>query len=134
MSTYKQFENYVRKTWRVLEDRDAKPPKGYMGLLFETSDDRSQILLIHPSEDLGGGEVAIVLSRIGELSGNKLKKALEFCSECFIGGLVSIDGFIYLRHSILLANVDENEIEIPILAVSAVADVLEEKLLGSDAS
>ena len=132
MSTYKEFEKYVKSNYKVGEkEKDA--PEGFMRLLFETSKGRSHWLMIgegHKSDLIG--ETADVMSFIGDLKGAKLNEALELVSDFPLGGLVTVAGHLTFRHTILLDNVDENEIDVPLLAVAFFADVLEQKFTGGD--
>ena len=46
MSTYKEFERYVKSNYKVGEKKkDA--PDGFMQLLFKTTEGRSQVLMIN---------------------------------------------------------------------------------------
>ena len=132
MSTYKEFEKYVKSNYKVGEkDKDA--PEGFMQLLFETSEGRSQVLMIgegHKSDLIG--ETADVMSFIGDLKGAKLNEALEVVYDFPLGGLMTVAGHLTFRHTILLDNVDENEIDVPLLAVAFLADILEQRFSGGD--
>ena len=132
MATYKEFEKYVKSNYKVGEkEKDA--PEGFMRLLFETSKGRSHWLMIgegHKSDLIG--ETAEVMSFVGDLKGAKLNEALELVSDFPLGGLVTVAGHLTFRHTILLDNVDENEIKVPLLAVAFFADVLEQKFTGGD--
>ena len=64
MSTYKEFERYVKSNYKVGEKKkDA--PDGFMQLLFKTTEGRSQVLMINEGNksDLIG-ETADVMSFI----------------------------------------------------------------------
>ena len=132
MSTYKEFEKYVKSNYKVGEkDKDA--PDGFMHLLFKTSEGRSQVLMIgegHKSDLIG--ETADVMSFIGDLKGAKLNEALEVVYDFPLGGLMTVAGHLTFRHTILLDNVDENEIDVPLLAVAFLADILEQRFSGGD--
>jgi len=132
MSTYKEFEKYVKSNYKVGEkDKDA--PDGFMQLLFKTSEGRSQVLMIgegHKSDLIG--ETADVMSFIGDLKGAKLNEALEVVYDFPLGGLMTVAGHLTFRHTILLDNVDENEIDVPLLAVAFLADILEQRFSGGD--
>ena len=133
MSTYKEFEKYVKSNFRVGETpKDA--PEGFMLVFLDIPQNgRSQVLLIgkgHKSDLIG--ETADVMSFVGDLKGAKLNEALELVSDFPLGGLVTVAGHLTFRHTILLDNVDENEIDVPLLAVAFFADVLEQKFTGGD--
>ena len=133
MSTYKEFEKYVKSNFRVGETpKDA--PEGFMLVFLDIPQNgRSQVLLIgkgHKSDLIG--ETADVMSFVGDLKGAKLNEALEASYGFALGGLVMLGGRVTFRHTILLDNVDENEIDVPLLAVAFFADVLEQKFTGGD--
>lgn len=132
MSSYKEFEQYVKSNYKLYKkEKDA--PEGFMQLGFELPNGRSQSLMIgkgHKSDFIG--ETADVMSFIGDLKGAKLNEALEAVCDCALGGLMTVAGHLAFRHTILLDNVDENEIDIPLMAVAAFADVLERKFSGGD--
>ena len=132
MSTYKEFEQYVKSNYKsYTKVNDA--PEGFMQLLFATTNGRSQALMIGPGNksDLIG-ETADVMSFIGDLKGAKLNEALEVVYGFALGGLMTVAGHLTFRHTILLDNVDENEIDVPLLAVAFLADALEQKFSGGD--
>ena len=133
MSTYKEFEKYVKSNFRVGETpKDA--PEGFMLVFLDIPQNgRSQVLLIgkgHKSDLIG--ETADVMSFVGDLKGAKLNEALEASYGFPLGGLVTVGGHLMFRHTILLDNVDENEIKVPLMAVAYLADVLEQKFSGGD--
>ena len=132
MSTYKEFEKYIKSNFKVApKKKDA--PEGFMHLFFEQPNGRSQALMIsegNKSDFLG--ETADVMSFIGDLKGAKLNEALELAYSFPLGGLITAGGHLMFRHTILLDNVDENEIDIPLMAVAYCADVLEQKFSGGD--
>ncbi len=132
MSSYKEFEQYVKSNFKLYEKK-KEAPEGFMQLGFELPDGRSQSLMIgkgHKGDFIG--ETADVMSFIGDLKGAKLNEALEVVNEFPLGGLVTVGGHLVFRHTILLDNVDENEIKVPLLAVAYLADVLEQKFSGGD--
>ena len=128
MATYKEFEKYVRENFEVLPEST----KDLLAIGFNISDDRTQIVFINRGGSQSFGEVAHVVSFLGEISGKKLEKALEETSRLNVGGLVKIEGRIAYRCSIMLEDVDESEIEKSIRIAAVGSDHLEEMFTGED--
>lgn len=130
MSTYKQFEAYVKKNLNVVQPEKA--PKGFMALLYALPDDRSHIVFVAPGpeSDLFGA-TATLLAPIGELNAKQTNAALEMCSN-LLYGLVKIGDRVFMKTTLLLENIDENEIHDPFLMICLNADMLEEEILGQD--
>ena len=128
MATYKEFEKYVRENFEVLPEST----KDLLAIGFNISDDRTQIVFINRGGSQSFGEVAHVVSILGEISGKKLEKALEETSRLNVGGLVKIEGRIAYRCSIMLEDVDESEIEKSIRIAAMGSDHLEEMFTGED--
>ena len=128
MATYKEFEKYLRENFKVRPEST----KDLLAIGFNLPDDRTQIVFITRGGSQSFGEVAHVVSFLGELSGKKLEKALEETSRLNIGGLVKIEGRIAYRCSIMLEDVDESEIEKSIRIAAIGSDHLEEMFTGED--
>jgi hypothetical protein len=130
MATYKQFEAYIRKNFKVLPNKDA--PKGFMVMGFNLPNGRSHVIFIAPSgssDELG--DVATLLAPIGKLNAKQIDAALTMCFDMPYG-LVKADAAVFVKTALILENIDENEIEIPIRSIIISADILEEKILGVD--
>lgn len=129
MATYKEFEKFVKSKFGATSPEDA--PSGFMGLEVPIGS-RSQIVFFTKSGNDKIGENARVISFVGEVKGSKLVEALEQAAELIIGGLVIVNGELALSHTILLENVDENEISLPLVAIAVTADAFEKQYVGGD--
>jgi len=47
-------------------------------------------------------------------------------------GLVKIDATIFVQTTLLLDNIDENEINLPMFSLAFNADLIEQEILGED--
>ena len=131
MATYKEFEKYVSANFKV-QNNPPNSPKGFMTIDIDTGGGRSQIIFVGHAGNEVFGDTADVISFIGEITGKKLEKALEVAYGCVFGGLVKIGDAIAYRCTIILENVDENEIDKPLLMAAHGADRLEKLLTGED--
>ena len=129
MATFKEVEIYIRKNFKCREKEKGK--ENFISIVF-AGDGRSQQIICIGGRNEAMGEFLKVISPIGKISGKKLEKALEEAFECPLGGLVKLEDMIYLSTTIILENVDENEIEHSIRGTAAIADEFEKELLGSD--
>ena len=130
MATYKQFEAYLKKNLKVIQPEDA--PKGFMALNYALPKDRSHMVFVAPGpENELFGPTATLIAPIGELTAKQVDTALTMCSN-LLYGLVKIGEYVYVKTTLLLENIDENEIHIPLNMICWNADILEGKILGQD--
>lgn len=130
MSTYKQFQAYVQKNLKVLQP--DKAPKGFMALSYALPNDRSHIVFVAPGpENDFFGPTATLLAPVGELSVKQADAALIMCFD-LLYGLVKLGNALYMKTTLLLENIDENEIHIPLNMICLNADMLEEQIVGKD--
>ncbi len=128
MATFKEVEIYIRKNFKC---REKEKGKDLIWIGFG-GDDRSQQIICSGHRNEAMGEYLKIVSPIGKLSGKKLEKALEMALVCPLGGLVKVGDLIALSTTIILENVDENEIEHSIRGTAFIADEFEKELLGLD--
>jgi len=131
MATYKEFESYVRENLTVI-DRPGDP-EGYLVLRFALPDDRSHVVLVAPRDSVDSpfGETAIIMAPIGEMTAKQTDSALRYCAKMMYG-LVKIDATIFVQTTLLLDNIDENEINLPMFSLAFNADLIENEILGED--
>lgn len=133
MARWSDVERFVKSNFKVM----PSAPKGMMGLVFNLPDGRSQaILLSHESGDETSldAERVQILSRIGRLSPSKVVDACRGAMATGFGGIVQLGEDTFLRHTVLIENLDENEIVIPMRMVAILADIMEQRLTGADKS
>jgi len=130
MATYKQFEAFVKKNLKVIQPEKA--PKGFMALNYAMPNDRSHIVFVAPGpESELFGPTATLMAPIGELTAKQVDSALTMCSN-MLYGLVKLGERVFVKTTLLLENIDENEIHIPLITICLDADILEGKILGQD--
>jgi hypothetical protein len=128
MATWKDVEKYIRSEYKVLPDS----PKGMIAIDYKTPGGRGQLVFISNGGNEAMGDALQISSFIGKLSSTKLIEACSEAANMVVGGIVQIDDMTVLRHSVLLENLDENEILKPLVAITTCADHLEKKLTGKD--
>jgi hypothetical protein len=128
MATYKEFEKYIKANYNLVPESN----RDLMAIGFNLPNGRSQLVFLERGGSDTFGEVAQVLSFLGELTGKKLEKALEETWKLNAGGLVKIGDKIAYRCSIILADVDESEIDKSIAIAAAGGDYLEKTFTGED--
>ena len=129
MATYKEFEKFVKSEFGAGADQDA--PAGFMSVVVPVGN-RSQLVIFARGGTDKVGEAVHLLSFVGEVKGSKLVEALTHAADLVIGGLVILGDKLAIKHTILLENVDENEISIPLIAIAVTADVFEKQYVGGD--
>jgi len=130
MATYKQFEAFVKKNLKVAQPKDA--PKGFMALSFAMPNNRSHIVLVAPGPDNEFfGATATLMAPVGKLTAKQVDSALTMCSN-LLYGLVKIGDNVFVKTTLLLENIDDNEIHTPLNMICLDADILEGKILGQD--
>ena len=129
MATYMEFEKFVKSEYGAGASKDA--PAGFMKLEVPLGS-RSQLVFFARCGTDTVGEAVTLLSFVGEVKGSKLVEALTKATDLVIGGLVICNDKLALKHTILLENVDENEITIPLIAIAVTADVFEKQYVGGD--
>ena len=130
MATYKEFEKFVKSQYGAVAPEDAPP--GFTAIKIPFADGRSQIVFFTKSDTSKLGENVAVISLVGQVKGAKLVEALTHAFDLGIGGLVIVNGELALSHTILLENVDENEIALPLFSIAVTADEFEKKYVGGD--
>jgi hypothetical protein len=128
MATWQDVERFIRSNYTVLPDA----PKGMIALSFSIPGGRSQMVFVSSGGNETIGSVVHISSVIGQLTSAKVADACREASEMVVGGIVQMGDHTVLRHSVLLENLDENELVNPLLAVTLAADNLEKKLTGRD--
>ena len=131
MATYKEFENYIRANLEVIDWPDA--PKGYIKLTFSLPDDRSHVVMVAPRDasDSPFGETATIMAPIGKMTAKQTDAALIYCAKMMYG-LVKIEETVFVQTTLLLDNIDDNEINLPMFSLAFNADLIEAEIFGED--
>lgn len=128
MANWTDLTTYVRSHYKISHEA-----QGMLGMTFETTDLRSQLVFLwHVTLMDGTEEWVQIESPIGELGSLDLARAIREAGQTACGGLASTDGFLTFRHAVPLLNLNINEFERPLLLVTGTADRLERLLTGGD--
>jgi hypothetical protein len=126
MSTWKDVQEYVHKTYKV-EDVN----EGLMKLTFNMGDGRSQVGFVeHAFNDKA--DWIKVHSPIGPVDTVNLKSAAKIASDKIVGGIIVMSDMVYLSNAMPLENLDTNELEEPLHRILSIADEMERNLVGGD--
>lgn len=128
MATWNDVVAHLNSNYKCKQVNEAM-----IALTFNMGEGRSQIVFVELAGNDRIGEWAKVGSPVGRKS--DLKKLEAYCAaaeELVCGGIVYTGEFIMLRDSFPLLNLDVNELEIPLVAITASADSIERSITGGD--
>jgi hypothetical protein len=128
VATWRDVQDFIKTKLKTLPD----PPPGTLGLWFNLPDGRKHRVFLQHEHSKAVGDVVHIISPIGELSKEKVLKACELMAVIGVGGIVQMGRLTTIRHTVLIENLDENELMDPLSFVMVHADLLEQKLTGSD--
>jgi hypothetical protein len=130
VATWEELRQYIGMTQRV----DENSGEDWVTFVLATSGDRmQQVFVSKMTLDDGKEEWAVIESPFGEIDKIDLAKALQELSALVCGGLGLFQGnLVTLRHAVPLASLDAQEFDRPLMLVTTAADLLEDKLSGSD--
>ncbi len=127
MPTWEDIRGFLREHYRVVDDDERA-----MGVLIEFDNRRRQHISISPFEAFDRQWLRFE-TRICQQA---LLDAIEACrvnAEMAVGSLaLDSEGFYVARHTALLDTLDLDELIVPMHALTAFADDLEERLTGRD--
>jgi hypothetical protein len=126
MATWEEVKGHLKSTYNVQKDEG-----GFVTLVIEYDDDRSQLVLVG-ARDVKGEEWIQIYSPIGALSANQLTPVLEALDAAEAGGLVKLGDNYHVRHCTPIADLSAEELDMPLRIIAGAADVLEEKFVGGD--
>jgi hypothetical protein len=127
MATWTYVKDFIQANFKA---RDVEEDR--LRLDFGFDDGRSQMVLVSHIVSNGGAEWVEVESPVAKVAEVDLGAALEFVSSQVCGSLSRAGEFLTVRHTLPLANVDQNEIIDPIRSIALAGDVLEQRLTGVD--
>lgn len=105
---------------------------GLLRMQLLVGNSRSQeVWLYFEHHDLVGDwlSVASPIGRVGEVD---ITEAARITWNQIAGGIVVVNDIVFVRNSMPMANLDENELDLPLEIVTVVADGLEQTLLNRD--
>lgn len=127
MATWAEVKRTIRQNFKVADES-----QDVLKLIFETNDDRTQIVFIEKTQNADGELWVQISSPIGIIDTSEIDDALEIVGETLCGGLIKENGTHYVRHSMLADDLSYDELIWPLNIVCETADMLEEKFIGSD--
>jgi hypothetical protein len=128
MATWADVITYVRSTYKIA---DEKPDA--IKLVFEVGGLRTQVVMLWHLTLAGGREEWVQIeSPIGNVGTVDLRRALDAVGDTVCGGLGKLGDLVTFRHAVPLANININELEVPLALVTSTADDLERSLVGGD--
>ncbi|MBO0868601.1 MAG: hypothetical protein J2P15_08555 [Micromonosporaceae bacterium] len=128
MATWNNLVDYVSSRYQATEERP-----GCIKLVFELPDLRSQVVFVWQQMLRDGTEEWLQIeSPIGRVDSMNLRAVLEEVGEMVCGGAALMDGVLFVRQAMPMANLDINEFERPLRLVTSSADLLERKFVGGD--
>lgn len=127
MATWAEVKRTIRQNFKVADES-----QDVLKLIFETNDDRTQVVFIEKTQNADGELWVQISSPIGVIDTSEIDDALEIVGEKLCGGLTKENGTHYVRHSMLAGDLSYDELIRPLNIVCKTADILEEKFIGSD--
>jgi len=128
MASWADVQAFIEKAYSVTK----KEGDLWTGTI-SYDDGRSQVIGFQKKVTQSGKVWLTIDSPIGEIpSKDALDKAHEFLFSGACGGLVKAGNVYFIRHGLPIDDISADEIESPAATVCAVADLLEEKLVGGD--
>jgi len=128
MASWGEVQSFLEKAYSV-QKKDGDLWTGTISY----DDGRSQVVGFQKKTTQNGKVWLTIDSPVGEIkSSDNLSKAMDFLFSGACGGLVKSGNVYFIRHGMLIDDVSADEIEYPVSTICAVADLLEEKLVGGD--
>ena len=128
MATWNDVVSHLNSNFKCEKLND-----GLISLKFSMSDNRTQLVFVEQAGNENVGEWAAVSSAVGSMKDvNKLKAFCTAVKDWVCGGIVIDGDYIMVRDTFPLANLDVNELEVPLLAVVNAADYIEKNVTGGD--
>ena len=128
MATWADVLTYVRSTYKIA---DEKPDA--IKLVFEVGGLRTQVVMLWHLTLAGGPRSGCRSSHRSATSATvDLRRALDAVGDTVCGGLGKLGDLVTFRHAVPLANININELEVPLALVTSTADDLERSLVGGD--
>jgi len=128
MASWQELTTYIRSNYKI-----AKEESDLIKLIFDTGGLRSQVVLLTREALMDGSEEWVqISSAVAPLGSLNLEQFLRDVGGTVCGGAALEGNTLVIKHAAPLANLNINEIERPLLLVTATADSLEKKFVGVD--
>jgi len=127
MATWEQVKEFVKNNFKM-----QKEEANYFNMVFNVSDTRSQLVNVVKAQTKNGDVWVQIYSPVGVIKQDKINNALEDIEDAICGGLVKVGDKHCIRHCMPIADMSADEFAVPLILITALADVLEEKYVGGD--
>jgi hypothetical protein len=129
---FKWFEvkNYLKSKYKVANEDENMLAFGFS--FGEGKQERSQIVLVRYAESGDDIPWVVIISRIGEIIPRRVDTALEYIAEHICGGMIKIGDGHFIRHALLLNDINAERLDAMIRAVVSLADEVEKNFVGGD--
>ena len=126
MATWNEVRAFVAQNFTISDDFGSS-----MVLLFNTSEGRSQYIQIIDLTEVNNS--ISLCSPVGVVSEIGDANFRAICSNVFYGGIRIINDKVYVVHTVLLADLSNEELIEPMDSIMYSADSLEAQYVGGDA-
>jgi hypothetical protein len=127
MATWESLREYIHSRYQVMEEQP-----GVLRMLFNVGDGRTQNVLVS-GKSVGAFEYMVIWTPICHESQISARDALVRNANMPIGSLGLVpDGTIILRHSAPLKDLEPDEFDVPLQAITQGGDMLERELAVAD--
>ena len=127
MATWESLRQYICSRYQVLEEQP-----GVLRMMFDVGGGRTQNVLVS-GKNVGAFEYMVIWTPICHESQISARDALVRNANMPIGSLGLVpDGTIILRHSAPLKDLEPDEFDVPLQAITQGGDMLERELAVAD--
>ena len=127
MATWESLRQYIHSRYQVIDEQP-----GVLRMLFDVGGGRSQNVLVS-GKSVGAFEYMVIWTPICHESQISARDALIRNANMPLGSLGLVpDGTIILRHSAPLKDLEPDEFEVPLQAITQGGDMLERELAVAD--
>jgi len=126
MAIWKAVKEYMKRNF------NAEIEEKFITVDLPTSHKRSQQVIMALIEEENGERWIQFLSPIGANYQFEIDKILNYAGVFTCGGVVSLNGRLYLKHSTPIDDLSEDELVKPLTKLAYYADELEMKFIGGD--
>jgi hypothetical protein len=128
MTTWNSLADYVRSNYQISDEGPNR-----IKLVFEVDDMRTQVVFLWRQLLMDGTEEWLQIeSPVGRVDSMNLRAVLDEVGVMVCGGAAIMDGVLFIRQAMPIANLEINEFERPLRLVTSSADALERKFVGGD--
>jgi hypothetical protein len=127
MATWESLRQYIYSRYQVMEEQP-----GVLRMMFDVGGGRTQNVLVS-GKNVGAFEYMVIWTPICHESQISARDALVRNANMPIGSLgLAPDGTIILRHSAPLKDLEPDEFDVPLQAITQGGDMLERELAVAD--